>query len=1156
MNTSMDTLMIEINSTSKDATKSIDRLVQSLNSLQKSLSDVVKESRKFSELKTTFSSVKSPSITTENKTKKNKTPFSEYGSQESQMKALDIDFDADKPISSIKTLNSELTKYRTKSGDIATVNKKVKDGLEGVKVSVKRVSDEARKGSSVWSVFTKGISGTIAKFSIFAAAGRRALNGIGDLVDKAANYEESLNLFKVTLGEHAEQADEWVKMFSDALYLDPNNVMKYMGSFNSLIKGLGTGSEKAYLMSKNLTQLTFDLASFKNLSFEEAFQKLQSGISGEIEPLRNVGVALSQATLQELAYSMGIKTSVADMNEAQKSQLRYIQIMKSSAEWQTDMGRTLISPANALRVVRQQFSLLGQAIGRIFIPMVMAVIPYIMVLTKWLTTLANKIAKFFGYEIADIDYSGLSAGFSNIGSGISDIGDAADKATDKLNTMLAPFDDLNVVQNQTKNAASGIGGIGGAGDLGVDLPGYDALANLTDKFNKNIDKARENLKKILPIVGAIGSAFAAWKISKKLLDAMHYLSKVTPKDLSFSVSILGVANFLADFNRFRKYLEDIINNGPTFTNVTGLLSEFVGGIGDIFITLGKTKLGSSLKVIQGIGEIVSAISDISKNGVNWDNITTIIVGLTNVAIGVSILTNNIKRAGAFTALQGFVTVIDELRNNWEAIKKGDWSGIDKVSLVIGGLQMLGGLAIAFDTFNKIKKAVDTKKTVNNITELSTSTNDIKTPFNNLTNNLKGLVKNLALGVAIIAEISVAAIVFAGAIWVLGKELEQVGIAWQPVLDNGKNIAIAIGVGTGLLIGIGTATALLGAATIASGGTLPVAIGLGTAMLVLLSAATKKFIDNIADIANQINTRLTPVLTQINNNAPTITAGLTTYTNFLKQFASIIFETTKVNILSAFTNNINTIVGWFSGDPIKKFAKDVNKTYTQTLTLNEKINKANPELRLAIKLTTEYLTLIKKLDNITKSNKTSKLSGNLFINMKEAGKSIINGLVDGMNSRSSSYNNAINKIYDAVSTHRANQTGYNFGSAMANGINNGIKNNLKTNLQLLDSSGRRTDTKFTIRAYAHGGYPDKGQLFFANEAGPEMVGRIGNQTAVANNDQITTSITNALLSALSQYDFGGSKSPTIIYIGNKKVYEGYGDYVSEENDRYGTNMIRI
>jgi hypothetical protein len=100
-------------------------------------------------------------------------------------------------------------------------------------------------------------------------------------------------------------------------------------------------------------------------------------------------------------------------------------------------------------------------------------------------------------------------------------------------------------------------------------------------------------------------------------------------------------------------------------------------------------------------------------------------------------------------------------------------------------------------------------------------------------------------------------------------------------------------------------------------------------------------------------------------------------------------------------------------------------------------------------------------------------------------------------------------------------------------------------------------KLNISWYEDGGYPTSGDLFFANENGiPEMVGRIGHQTAVANNDQITASITNALISALNQYDFGGGKSPTTIYIGNRKVYEGYGDYAAEENDRYGTNVIRI
>lgn len=993
MNTSMDTLMIEINSTSKDATKSIDRLVQSLNSLQKSLSDVVKESRKFSELKTTFSSVKSPSITTENKTKKNKTPFSEYGSQESQMKALDIDFDADKPISSIKTLNSELTKYRTKSGDIVTVNKKVKDGLEGVKVSVKRVSDEARKGSSVWSVFTKGISGTIAKFSIFAAAGRKALNSIGGLVDNASNYEESLNLFTVTLGEYAEQADKWVKMFSDALYLDPNNVMKYMGSFNSLIKGLGTGSEKAYLMSKNLTQLTFDLASFKNLKFEEAFQKLQSGISGEIEPLRNVGVALSQATLQELAYSMGIKTSVADMNEAQKSQLRYIQIMKSSVEWQTDMGRTLISPANALRVVRQQFSLLGQAIGRIFIPMVMAVIPYIMVLTKWLTALANKIAKFLGYEIADIDYSGISAGFSNIGSGISDIGNAADKATDKLNTMLAPFDDLNVVQNQTKNAASGIGGIGGAGDLGVDLPEYDALANLTDKFSKNMDKARENLKKILPIVLAIGAGLLTWKIGKLFRNALIDLA-----NFKNALSTLGMTKIPWD--------------------------KMFGGL--------EIAAGAALVAVGGVLGFNALKTVLEQNG--WDNATLQKYGIASaLVIGGGIL------IGIGIALLAGVSVL--------------------AGALIGGLVAAAAVAIAALGVTIATHWEEIKEWFHNaILGIGDFFVEL---WNNVTNFFSGLADWFNINV------------------------------WEPIYNFLEPILKAIG---DLFYAIGD--------------------------------TVKTIWGGISNIIIAATDSIFTVVSTVVGNVISIVGGIfTAVWSVMKKIAEIISTTVQVIwvVLSTAFNAIKT--------PLVKAASWV---------YNKVIEPIANKIRLFI---TNVITLFTSIVT-TINNKVIKPIVNLF-------SGVVTTVIGFFKNIGVSVANAFAGTFKSV---------LNGAFKLVENLINGFIDSLNAVVKIvnkLPGVDIKYVSKLKIPRFAQGGYPTSGDLFFANENGvPEMVGRIGNQTAVANNDQITTSITNALLSALSQYDFGGSKSPTTIYIGNKKVYEGYGDYVSEENDRYGTNMIRI
>lgn len=1155
----MDTLIINIESSSKDATPQLDRLINKLAKLQIQLEKVINTSSKFFKLQESISKSGGPKISS---LKSIKTPTGVDMADESAIskyrneRLADVgifDLSAYKSVSkSINTTfdgtQTTIEKFKNSAGDVVTVSEKIKDGFVDISASSKVGSEGVNSFGNILTNFNKKALKTKLLVGGLILSLSKGIGKIAGLVSETANYNEAYNLFTITMGNYSKQGLEWVEKFSNALYLDPTNVMQYMGSFNSLIKGLGVGSDKAYLMSKNMTQLTYDLASFKNLSMESAYEKLMSAMSGEIEPLRNVGVALAQNNLQQTAYSLGIKTNINDMNEAQKAQLRYIQILRSSTEWQTDMGRTLIQPANALKVCQQQFTLLGKAIGRIFLPIVMKTLPYVMAMTETLTSLANKLAGLLGFKFPDTDVDA-----SDIASNITSIGDAADKTTDKLNTMLAPFDDLNVVQSESNKNKNGLS----TGDLGVDLPEYDALANLTNKFSENIEDAKNKLKSIVPIVLTIAGGFAAWKLSKNLLSGLDSIKSISPKNLSLSFSILGTTNFFADLDRLKKYVDDILKNGADFTNVTGLLSEFVGSIGDIFTTLGQLKLGGALKVAQGIGEIIVAIADSQKVGVNWDNFQTEITGFTNVAIGIGLLSKNLKIAGVATALQGFITVIDQLVENWDAIKKGDFSGIDKVTMAIAAVQVLGGLVLAFGKFNKLKKSTDILNTGENIAEVSTATKSIGSSMSGFTSTLKTLAKDLGLGLIIITEVSAAAILFAGAIWVLGKELEQIGTTWKPILDNGGDIVLSIGIGTGLLIGIGTAAALLGVATTSSGGTLPLAIGLGTLLLLELSTATKKFISSISDIGNQINNQLSPELSKVNKNAPNVKQGLTNYTSFLKQFATIIFETTKVNILSGFTTSINTIIGWFTGNPIKKFASDVNKTYTQLLDLNNKTDKANPELKLAIELTSEYLKLIKTLDNITRSNKTSNLSGNLFTNMKNAGKSMINGLVSGISSGIYAYDNIINRISNTLSVSKGNQIGYTFGKSIATGVTNGIKNNIKTQLRLLDKSGKQTGTQFTIDAYAGGGYPTRGDMFFANEDGvPELIGRIGNKSAVANNDQITNALTNAMVEGFAQANVGNKSQKTIVYIGNSKVYEGYGDYIQEENDRYGTNKIYI
>lgn len=186
--------------------------------------------------------------------------------------------------------NENNVKFKTSGGDVVTVIKKMKDETDRYTVSVKKASTETSKSTGIFGSFTKGISGALLKFSIIKSALSGLSNKTIDITRQATEYEEALNLFTVTMGSKAKEATKWVEKFSKALYIDDAGLMQYMGSLNSLIKGLGVATDKSYIMSKNLTQLVYDLASFKNLDIETSFRKIQSAMSGEIEPLTLVAI--------------------------------------------------------------------------------------------------------------------------------------------------------------------------------------------------------------------------------------------------------------------------------------------------------------------------------------------------------------------------------------------------------------------------------------------------------------------------------------------------------------------------------------------------------------------------------------------------------------------------------------------------------------------------------------------------------------------------------------------------------------------------------------------------------------------------------------------------------------------------------------------------
>lgn len=623
---------------------------------------------------------------------------------------------------------------------------------------------------------------------------------------------------------------------------------------------------------------------------------------------------MSEATLEELAYSLGIEKSVSAMSEAEKAQLRYIQIMKSSTDWQADMGKTLMSPANAIRVLKEQFTLLGRAIGNVFIPIVMALVPIVMVVTEALTWLANVIANFvgniFGFKLDfSMDTSGFDSGVGNVTSGLEEIGDTADKTKNKLNTMLAPFDELNNVQTKSKSdSGNGDDDAGLGGDLGVDLPTYDALSKLTDEFSSKIDGLKAKFGELGVAISTIWDSAPIQSFVGALQTVGYFV-----EDLVLTIGESAYNNIITTWN-----------------NIKGNVTTGISNLGYLWTSF-WTELDQGIQTWGG--PIVEHM-----NG----------------------LFNSVWTEGIDPALQ----LISEMFSGWSETLVSIWDEH-------------GGRLI-----NNILEFVD--KTIQAFQKIWDE---------------------------IIAPI-------------IQPFLDDLQWLWDEHLN--KMIS-----------------------------------KVGDFIRTLVNSALEIYNKWILPIVNLLTTVLSPVISQV---AGTISGVITTVWAFISDKISA--------VMTIFIGLIDFITGLFTGN-------------------------------------------WKKAWNGVKS---------IF-------KGIFDGLVNIVKT-------PINLIIDVI-----------------NGFIRGL-NRIKVPKWVPSIGGKGINIP-TIPKFEDGGYPDS-DLFLANENGiPEMVGRIGNQTAVANNDQITDAISNAVLQAINNSNFGNnSGGPTTIYIGNKKVYEGFGDHVQRENDRYGTNMIRI
>lgn len=420
----------------------------------------------------------------------------------------------------MEKLSNALTPLANKMNVVAAAFSKLPANVRAAANAVKGFPEQANN-------LGKAFTGIFSRIKRFVTSIGSAMSIIGTakrvfdvFVGASADYVESMNLFNISMGEYAKSAYEYAEQVNEVMGIDISEWAQAQGVFMTLASGFNVASEKAALMSQNLTQLAYDVASYYNKSVTESVNAIRSGFSGEIEPVRNLGYDLSQARLQAIALENGVTKSVNAMTQAEKSELRYIALMTQVTQVQGDMARTLDSPANQLRILQAQLRMVAREIGNIFIPMLINVLPWLIAFAKAARQIAAALAALFGYKMNNIEWgSNITAGAGNVSSAL----DNATGSAEKLKQTLAGFDQINLITQQSGGGSGG--GAGAGGGLGIDLPSYDFIGDAVQTrveeimkvIQPKVDWIVKNIDWIWEVVKNVGTALLLWKLSTRFL---------------------------------------------------------------------------------------------------------------------------------------------------------------------------------------------------------------------------------------------------------------------------------------------------------------------------------------------------------------------------------------------------------------------------------------------------------------------------------------------------------------------------------------------------------------------------------------------------------------------------------------------------------------
>lgn len=570
-----------------------------------------------------------------------------------KLKATDLDSFA----SSCQKISTALTPLASQLDKVGNAFAKLPPQLSKVVTQANRVTaanEKQRKSYLSLSNQMNGFMRNMAKLVSLKAIAEY----LGNAVAKFNDFYEATDLFHNAMGNLSGEADTLISKMQGLLGVDPTKAMTYMATIQSLGTSFGLTSDKAYILSKNLTQLAYDEGSYWNKDVTETFTAMSSAISGEIEPIRRLGVDLSQARLQQELLALGFNKQVSSLSQADKAVLRYIAIMKQTANIQGNLAQTIQSPANQIKILKAQLDMLAKSVGSLLYPAMKSILPPLIAAVQLIREFVEWVAKLMGVKVVFTDFTKSADSVGGIGDAMDETTDSTKKAAKALKDYTMGFDELNIIDPTQGSSGSGSGASAGniLGD--VDLSGYDMFKQYNEEFAKQIDAIKQKIKAMLPLIATVATALAAWKLTNLIMDIVDAIHKMN----ALKSIVLGLGVFTVGIVLEITGIKDAIENGVNGKNfaeiVLGALIGTTGaailgkGIAQFIVTgFGNTAVGAAIKaaggstagaiigaavggVVTGIPMFVTGVYDAVKNGLNTLNGILIPLGSTMTGAGI------------------------------------------------------------------------------------------------------------------------------------------------------------------------------------------------------------------------------------------------------------------------------------------------------------------------------------------------------------------------------------------------------------------------------------------------------------------------------------------------------------------------------------------